>query len=103
MLPAGGPIFPVPGEHEKGIVDLDTTFSDYKKKFRKSLDRTWRDLVSKQTPILPNLNSTENQIVRNIMIGEQSFESHIVNANQTSYFNRNKKSPRGIKSGQIKL
>lgn len=37
----GGPMYPIAAQHEKKIVDLDTTCQAYKAKYREGLNKAW--------------------------------------------------------------
>jgi hypothetical protein len=50
----GGPIIPIPAEHEKGIIDLDPTFRNHKLKFRESLLKSWREASGVKKAKLPD-------------------------------------------------
>jgi len=37
----GGPLYPVPADHEKKIVDLDDSCQQFKNSYVKTLERAW--------------------------------------------------------------
>jgi hypothetical protein len=48
----GGPIFPIPYNHEHKIIDIDNSFKEYKEKKSKMLKKTWIETINEQKAFL---------------------------------------------------
>ena len=116
----GGPLYPIAAQHEKKIVDLDTTCAAYKAKYREGLEKAWAKTLQitqaykfdeklNQRASARNLPGSRNQgyrvgvpLVRDDLVQEVQ-DCKLKEVYERSYFTRLKKSPRGFKDGPISL
>mmetsp|Transcript_32244 Transcript_32244/g.49345 ORF Transcript_32244/g.49345 Transcript_32244/m.49345 type:complete len:185 (+) Transcript_32244:1836-2390(+) len=110
----GGPLFPIPAEHEKSIVDIDESCKRFKLKQAQQLKNAWAEskrytqgyrfdpkLTSNGSP--HNLPESRNRFRVGVPLVENSMENDINNQKlrdvfTKSYFVRMKNSPKGRKS-----
>lgn len=56
----GGPIFPIPYQHEHKIIDIDSSFKEYKENKSKVLKKTWIETLNEKKAYLFDKNINES-------------------------------------------